>query len=313
MTIPPIYVVSKGRWESRLTNKALASMGIDHFVVVEEAEREAYEANLERATVLVLDPAYKNEYDCFDDLGLSKSTGPGPARNFAWDHSISLGAPYHWVMDDNISGFYRLNYNLKTPVSTPAIFEAMQSFVERYSNLEMAGPNYFMFASRKSRMPAYVLNTRIYSCNLIRNDIPYRWRGRYNEDTDLSLRILKGGGCTVQFNAFLQYKMPTQTLKGGNTAEFYENEGTLPKSKMLERMHPDVASVTFRFNRWHHYVDYSPWKGQHLRRKPGVVVPEEPDNFGMVLQQFVNDRWVRIDRPKSEQKKSKYSTGNGNA
>jgi hypothetical protein len=37
----------------------------------------------------------------------------------------------------------------------------------------------------------------------------------------------------VQFYAFLQYKLTTQTLKGGNTEAFYAEEGTLPKSKML--------------------------------------------------------------------------------
>ena len=45
-------------------------------------------------------------------------------------------------------------------------------------------------------------------------------------------------------------------MKGGNTKEFYAEEGTLPKSQMLADLHPDVASVVWRFNRWHHHVDY---------------------------------------------------------
>lgn len=102
---------------------------------------------------------------------------------------------------------------------------------------------------------------------LIKNNIPYRWRGRYNEDTDLSLRVLKDGLCTVQFNAFLQGKMATQKIKGGNTKEFYSGEGTKNKSQMLEDMHPDVAKVVWRFNRWHHHVDYKPFKGNKLIRK----------------------------------------------
>jgi len=307
----PIYIVSKGRWESRLTNKSLAKMGIDHYIVVEEAEAEMYRKHVERATVLVLDPAYKSLYDVCDKYGLSKSTGPGPARNFAWDHAIKNGATWHWVMDDNIDGFYRLNYNLKTPAASPAIFAAMESFSERYDNVAMSGPNYFMFASRKSEMPAYVTNTRIYSCNLIRNAVPFRWRGRYNEDTDLSLRMLKAEWCTIQFNAFLQYKMPTQTLAGGNTAEFYNGEGTLPKSKMLEEMHPDVARVVFKFNRWHHHVDYSRWKGMTLRRRPDLEMPSGVDNFGMVLQQKTDKGWVQIDKPVSVKKQPKYAQSPG--
>jgi hypothetical protein len=36
---------------------------------------------------------------------------------------------------------------------------------------------------------------------------------------------------------------------------------------MLEDMHPDVAKVVWRFNRWHHHVDYKPFKGNKLIRK----------------------------------------------
>ena len=31
--------------------------------------------------------------------------GPGRARNWCWDHSISIGADYHWQIDDNIKDF----------------------------------------------------------------------------------------------------------------------------------------------------------------------------------------------------------------
>ena len=310
----PLYIVSKGRWESRLTHKSLVAMRVPHFIVVEPAEVDAYRAVCDPlATILELDMSYKDRYDVFDEFGTTRSVGPGAARNFAWDHSIANGHPWHWVMDDNINGFFRLNYNLKTPCVAPSFWRAMEDFCTRYSNVAMAGPNYFMFASRKSVMPPYVLNTRIYSCNLIRNDVEFRWRGRYNEDTDLSLRMLKANYATVQFNAFLQYKMPTQVVKGGNTAEFYAKEGTKPKSEMLARMHPDVARVVYKFGRWHHHVDYGPFKGIPLRRRPGVEIADGVDNYGMILEQRVDpDRWVRIDRPRSE-KRSRYATGQEDA
>ena len=278
----PIYIVSKGRAESRLTSKSLHEMGVPHYIVVEEQEHDEYARHIDSsATLLVLDKQYQIDYDPCDDLGMTKSKGPGPARNFAWEHSIKAGATSHWVMDDNIDGFFRLNRNFKVPALTGAIFAAMEDFVDRYDNVAMSGPNYFMFASRKSKQPPFALNTRIYSCNLIRNDMPYRWRGRYNEDTDLSLRMLKDGWCTVQFNAFLQMKLRTQTVKGGNTAEFYAKEGTLPKSKMQVDLHPDVSKIVWRFQRWHHYVDYTPFRKNKLRRKTGVAIPAESNEYGM--------------------------------
>lgn len=294
----PIYVVSKGRADTSLTSKHLTRMGVPHRVVVEPSEVEVYRTALDGtlAEVTELDMTYKDRYDTCDDLGDSKGKGPGGARNFAWEHSIAAGAPWHWVMDDNIAGFYRLNRNLKTPVADGTILRAMEAFVERYENVAMAGPNYFMFASRKSRMTPIVTNTRIYSCNLIRNDVAFRWRGRYNEDTILSLDMLKAGWCTVQFNAFLQMKTTTQTMGGGNTAEFYAAEGTTAKSQMLVDVHPDVARAVERFGRDHHYVDYSVYR-QPLRRRPGLVVPSGIDDFGMVLEQEIDGRWVRITDP----------------
>jgi hypothetical protein len=280
----PLYIPTKGRADSRLTSKALDRMGVPHRLVIEEQEWGAYTAVVDPAKLLVLDKKYQRDYDTFDDLGDSKSRGPGAARNFIWDHSISEGHPWHWVMDDNIKAFFRLNRNLKVPVGDGSVFRAMEDFCLRYTNVAMAGPNYFMFASRKNVMPPFVMNTRIYSCNLIRNDVPFRWRGRYNEDADLSLRMLKAGLCTVQFNAFLQEKTVTQRLGGGNTEAFYAKDGTLPKSKMQVAMHPDVSRLVFKFGRWHHHVDYRRFKANALIRDPSVEVIAGVNDYGMKLK-----------------------------
>ena len=67
--------------------------------------------------------------------------------------------------------------------------------------------------------------------------------------------------------------MGTSSVDGGNTAEFYDAESTWNKSKMLEDMHPDVASVVWRYGRWHHEVNYEPFKGNALIPKKGVKIP----------------------------------------
>jgi len=258
---------------------------VPHTLVVEESQYEQYRDAVKDnplASILILDEQYKRDYELCDDLGFTKSTGPGPARNFLWDHSIKAGYAWHWTMDDNIREFFRYHKNLKVPVKGGIIFRAMEDFCLRYKNVYMAGPNYFMFVARKSKIPPIAINTRIYSCNLIRNDIPYRWRGRYNEDTDLSLRILKDGYCTVQFNAFLQEKTTTQYIKGGNTEEFYAKDGTYPKSAMQVKLHPDVSRLTWRFGRIHHYVDYKPFKKNKLQLRSDAVIPDS-DQYAMKL------------------------------
>jgi hypothetical protein len=283
----PLYIPSKGRaaYMATKTSRALTRMGLEHFVVVEPQEEAAYRAATKDllAKIVVLDLAYKEKYELCDDLGLTKSTGSGPARNFIWDHAIAGGHAWHWIMDDNIKGFYRFNRNLKVPTSSPAYWAAMEDFVLRYTNVAMAGPNYFMFASRKDPPPPpFTVNTRIYSCNLIRNDVPFRWRGRYNEDTIMSLDMLKAGWCTILFNAFLQDKLDTQKLPGGNTTELYQG-GTYPKSRMLVDVHPDVARLAWRYKRCHHYVDYRPFKRQKLIRRADLEIAAQVDEYGMKL------------------------------
>ena len=280
----PIYIVSKGRWESRLTAKSLEEMDVPYYIIVEQQEYDLYAAVIDPAKILVLPTKYLDEYDTFDDLGATKSRGPGAARNFAWDHSISLGAKWHWVMDDNISGFCRLNRNEQYVAKTGSIFKAAEDFVDRYKNVAQAGLEYRFFSGGKRRYkPPFRLNTRIYSCILNRNDVPFRWRGRYNEDTDLSLRMLKAGWATVLFHCFTQNKAATQTVKGGNHTDFYEKEGTLPKSEMLVKMHPDLSKLVERWGRWHHEVDYSPFKNIPLIRKDNLVIPSGINEYGMKL------------------------------
>lgn len=282
----PIYIISKGRYETRHTARYFEKIGIRYFIVVEEQEAEQYKAviNPSWGTVLILDEKYKQQYDIFKDIGAKGKTGSGPARNFSWEHSIGLGAEWHWVVDDNISFFARFNKNLKVPVADGTIFKCMEDFCLRYENIAMAGPQYEMFIPRKKKVPPLTMNTRIYSCILIRNDIPFRWRGRYNEDTDLSLRVLKAGWCTVLFNAFLQKKLTTLLVKGGNTDEIYASSADrLAKSQMLVDMHPDVARIGWRFNRVHHIVDYSNFKWLKLIRKPGVI-SGGIDNYKMELR-----------------------------
>ncbi len=286
----PLYIPSKGRHESRLTVRALEGMGVPFYIVVEEQQYSEYASVIDKAKILVLDKAYQRNYDAFDDLGDTKSKEPGAARNFAWDHALSNGFAWHWVMDDNIKEFYRLNRNLKIRVSDGTCFRVMEDFVLRYKNIAMAGPNYYMFAPRKTKIPPFVVNTRIYSCNFIRNEVSFRWRGRYNEDTDLSLRMLKAGWCTVQFNAFLQNKIRTQLVKGGNTAEFYSKEGTLPKSQMQVAMHPDVSRLVWRFQRWHHYVDYSSFKRNKLLLRDDLEIPEGTDEYEMSIVRLEKKR-----------------------
>jgi hypothetical protein len=274
----PIYIISKGRWNSRLTSKALDEMKQQYRIVVEPKEYDMYAQYISADKII-----------CLPDNFSAQKQGGIPARNFVWEHSINEGHKRHWILDDNIEQFNRLNRNLQVKVLTGSIFKAAEDFIDRYENVALAGFQYDYFAKAKTILPAFYLNTRIYSCILIKNDLPYRWRGRYNEDTDLSLRALKDGWCTVLFYAFIQQKAQTMTMKGGNTDTIYnQGDDRLEFAESLQKQHPDVAKVTWKFNRWHHQVNYKPFKKNKLIKKEGIVVKSGINEYGMVLKN-IND------------------------
>lgn len=270
----PIYIISKGRWETRLTSRALEEMHVPYQIVIEPQEYDEYAAVIDPAKILVLP---------FSNLG----QGGIPARNWVWEHSISEGHERHWILDDNLRAFYRLNRNLKIKLTSGVGFAATEDFIDRYLNVPMAGLQYELLAPRKQTHPPFILNTRIYSCILLSNSVPYRWRGRYNEDTDLSLRILKDGYCTILVQAFLCDKVATMRMKGGNTESLYkldgQQDGRLLMAQSLQQQHPDVVKITRKWGRWQHQVDYRPFKANRLVRKPGLVIPEGSNEYGMVL------------------------------
>lgn len=267
----PVYVISKGRAERCLTVRELKAMNVPFKLVIEPQEYDLYSKIVQSELILTLP---------FSELG----QGSIPARNWVWEHSIQEGYERHWILDDNIEGFHRLNHNIKPKVTSGTIFKCAEDFTDRYENVAISGFNYYSFCKCTDAVPPFYLNTRIYSCILVKNDLPYRWRGRYNEDTDLSLRALKDGWCTILFNAFLAGKVTTMRMKGGNTDSVYtDNDQRRKFAESLVEQHPDVARVTWKFNRWHHQVDYSRFKANKLKLKSGVVIEKKIDNHGMRL------------------------------
>lgn len=279
----PIYIPTKGRADYPLTIRALSHYRVPFNVVCEAPEQAAYQRAVKHhggyGTVLVLDPAYQRDYDACTELQPGQSPGSGPARNFGWEHAKAAGADRYWCMDDNITGFYHYDQNRKMPAGDALPIRLMEEVTDRYCNVAMSGPTYYMFVVRKKQWPAFVPNHRIYSCNLIDTSLPFRWRGRYNEDTILSLDLLKAGYCTILFNRWLQYKLPTGQIPGGNQTELYAS-GTLDKSRMLVDQHPDVARLTFKWGRWHHHVDYRPFANQRLLLRDDA----KPVNYPTITQ-----------------------------
>lgn len=276
----PICIPSKGRHDVQITSKHLDGLGATYKFFVEETEADLYIEKLGEDKVISMP---------FHDLG----KGSIPARNFIWDWAQEREHSRHWVIDDNLTGFSRTHMNRRLMVHGGSFFNCMEDFVDRYENIAIAGPHSRGFvADRDSRKPPFYWNHRVYSCSLIDTNLDYRWRGRYNEDTDLCLRMLKDGHCSILFNALTMDKFATHkgtgkdigAMKGGNTDNVYAaDDYRLKFAESLKEQHPDVVEVTWRWGRWHHVVDYTPFKKNKPILRAGVTRTKERNNYGMEL------------------------------
>ena len=272
----PIFVPTKGRHDRLSTIKQFMASNVPFHAVVEQQELPAYGAVVGEQRCLVLPHR---------DQGLVVT------RNWIWDHAQSLGVERFWTFDDNIARFFRLYKNKKYPLQGIPLVTALvviEDFADRYENLPVIGMAYRGFVKQSQKVKPLILNTRVYSNMLIqthakdRNGKPFRNEGFFNDDTDLCLRILKDGQCTVQVCAFLVGKAQTMTVKGGMTP-YYQSDGRLKMAQELRAKHPDVVSITHRFGHWQHLVDYRRFRKNKLRLKRGIAVEQGVNEYGMRL------------------------------
>lgn len=286
----PIYVITKGRWEKTLTIDTLEDMGVDFRICVEPDEWDKYSSNPKIDTTKIIKlPENFSE----------RKQGGIPVRNWVWQDSIDRGFTKHWIIDDNIDGFYRWNENVQKRIRDGVFFRAMEDFSDRYKNLGLTSCQYASFVPAiDTTRPPFHVNTRTYSCILINtelldNRLEERWRGTYNEDTDLTLRVLSTGDlCTVNFNQFLSGKQTTGTMKGGNTTTIYEFGkedkwgGLKKKFDELKENWGDIVKYTtnrHKDGRPHHTIPYTRLFKQELKLKDGIKEIEGVNDYNMKL------------------------------
>jgi hypothetical protein len=72
------------------------------------------------------------------------------------------------------------------------------------------------------------------------------------------------------------------TMDGGNTDELYKGDGRLKMAQSLVDQHPDVVSLSNKWGRVQHLVNYKPFKRNKLIRKVGYNY-SGVNNYGMKL------------------------------
>lgn len=195
----------------------------------------------------------------FSNLGL----GSYPARNFCWEHAKQNGFQYHWLFDDNIQYWCKwINGKRKkwNEIETALIY--VEAYAKK-TNIDILGFEEPNFVVKPPKKP-FKHNCHVYSAMLIKNNLAYRWRLKYNEDVDLCLQVLHNQGTTASCIYYMADKVSTAAkMKGGNQTELYQGnkmEKNLLKAKMLEKVWPQYAKTVIRFNRHHHLINWKVFK-----------------------------------------------------
>lgn len=246
----PVYIISKGRNDCCLTAFNFKKADIDFLIAVEPQEYDLYCNSLGKEKVLKLP---------FSNLGL----GSYPARNFCWEHAKSKGYKRHWLFDDNIQYFVKwINGKRKKweQIETALLFVEQNA---KKTDVDITGFEEPNFVVKVPKVP-FKYNCHVYSAMLIKNELPYRWRLKYNEDVDLCLQVLHNGGTTSSCVYYMANKVSTaQKMKGGNQTELYQGNApkkNLLKAKMLEAVWPQYSKTVIRFGRHHHLINWKVFK-----------------------------------------------------
>jgi len=244
----PIYIPSKNRYDCCLTADFLIKDKVPFKLVIEPQELDLYSNKYGKENILVL--PYNNS-----------SEGVITARNWIWEHSLKNGFKRHWQIDDNIRQMRRTNKGFRIGINAGIALGIIEDFTDRYENVGISGPNYSMFTvtHNKPNLKPFIKNCHIYSCMLILNSLPFRWRGRWNEDVDLCLQTLSHKYCTIQTRAFIIDKQRTMTMKGGNSDDYKYKDIRLKGTKILMKRWPKVVTLTNKFGRPHFKIRKN-WK-----------------------------------------------------
>ena len=193
----PIYVPSRGRFTTATTPVLLTMAGLDYFLVVEKKEFDDYVKYFPLTNIISLPGS---------DYG-----SLGFARNFTKEHAKKRGHQYHWQLDDDFTAVFQHRLGKKDSTPMVEIFNHVEAFVAKYSNIGQVGFSATNFLRQKVK--EYQLNTYTYGVLLVNNGTKSKHR-MHVTDLDYNLQLLFEGYCTVRFDCFA-FSTPTMSSRPG--------------------------------------------------------------------------------------------------
>lgn len=266
----PVFILSLGRADAkRTTADLLLQHGIESRIVVEPHEESAYSARWGRERIIVKPDIYQTNFDPLDRFSTDSMTlGPGPARNCILATAREEGHDWYWSMDDDVTRFMRHHRDRSfTPAENLVdFFIELENDITQYKNVAIGGPR---IRSQYEQQHRFIKNRAVYGrCFLHRTTTGINVRGRFNEDTVLSLEHLIAGWCTMIFNTH-QLDSPEPTTKPGGCTETVYQYGRELRFKHMAAAFPKFVGTRIKNGKYCSKIQWS----KHFGRRPLIPDP----------------------------------------
>jgi hypothetical protein len=84
-------------------------------------------------------------------------------------------------------------------------------------------------------------------------------------------------------------------MKGGNTDQLYKDNGRLLMAQSLQEQHPDIVTITEKWGRAQHHVDYSRFRKNKLITRDGVLISKSDEYNLELVENYGKERLDQID------------------
>jgi hypothetical protein len=232
----PIFIASKGRPDGK-TFKVLQASSLFFFIFVEREDAALYEetfANNTKARIIVLPES---------------NQGIGYVRQFILKWARDAGITWYWMMDDDITGFFK-TVNRKTErISAIEALTQCQEELSGMTTIAQAALEYQQFAwsaTKKYRWNSYCdVCVAINVKNTM--NVNYRPQLRLKEDRDFTLQILAHTGYRTLRFATISFNVPKNgSNKGGCQTDYKASDRELEHSKKMIEIWPDFCSLNVK-------------------------------------------------------------------
>lgn len=282
-----IYVPSYHRANDCATAEMLKKFHVDNwYLMVNPDEYEDYKAVYPINHIVLRDVGFEDPEMFQLSTSIHRPTemsGTAGVYNNLLAFSRSIGEDKFFTMDDDFIGmalktykgpgiwksggtykkedFYRCsNIEEEFGFNFSEFLHMLESFAQKIRNHGFVGLEKFgiVFALP----PQIKVGTRVYSfyltdCKTQRNHV-----GAMNNDVITSIEQSKHGFPPCLLEVIGYNSKPTQG--SGGLTDQYKLLGTLEKGKILVKNEPNIARISYNYNRVHHFVNYNAYTQQHL-------------------------------------------------